>query len=50
MIHYDNNVVSRLEENQPCYILYRLDSENNQGYEWLFITYSPDDAHVSQLA
>ncbi|XP_028407939.1 twinfilin-1-like [Dendronephthya gigantea] len=45
---YDSSVLSRLEEKQPCYILYRLDSENNQGYEWLFITYSPDNAPVRE--
>lgn len=45
---YDSSVLSRLEELQPCYILYRLDSENNQGYEWLLITYSPDNAPVRE--
>lgn len=45
---YDSSVLSRLEERQPAYILYRLDSENNQGYEWLFITYSPDNAPVRE--
>lgn len=45
---YDSSVLSRLEENQPCYILYRLDTQNNQGYEWLFVTYSPDHAPVRE--
>ena len=49
-VHYDSSVLSRLEENQPCYILYRLDTQNNQGYEWLFVTYSPDHAPVSVVA
>ena len=35
-----------LEEKDPCYLFYRLDTQNNQGYEWLFISYSPDFAKV----
>ncbi|EDO45331.1 predicted protein [Nematostella vectensis] len=45
---YDDAVVRHLEEKQPCYILYRLDSKNNQGYEWLFIAYSPDFSPIRQ--
>ncbi|KAH9496320.1 Twinfilin-2-A [Bulinus truncatus] len=32
----------------PCYILYRLDTKNSMGYEWLFIAWSPDFAPVRQ--
>ncbi|XP_069792680.1 twinfilin-2 isoform X2 [Narcine bancroftii] len=39
---YDNFILPLLEDLQPCYILYRLDSQNAQGYEWLFISWSPD--------
>lgn len=39
---YDKSILPLLEEVEPCYIFYRLDSRNNQGYEWLFISYSPD--------
>ncbi|RIA93102.1 hypothetical protein C1645_796666 [Glomus cerebriforme] len=36
-----------LEEKLPCYILYRLDSKSSTGdYEWLFMSYVPDLAHV----
>lgn len=35
-----------LDELQPCYILYRLDTQNAQGYEWLFISWSPDNSPV----
>lgn len=45
---YDSSVLQRLDGNQPCYILFRLDSENNQGYEWLLITYSPDNAPIRE--
>lgn len=39
---YDNAILPLLEEKDPCFLFYRLDSKNNQGYEWLFISYSPD--------
>lgn len=43
---YDSFVLPLLEEKQPCYILYRLDSQNAQGYEWIFIAWSPDHSPV----
>lgn len=45
---YENYVMPQLEENQPCYILFRLDSKNASGYEWLFISWSPDTATIRQ--
>lgn len=45
---YDKYILSLIEENQPCYLLYRLDSKNSFGYEWLFISWSPDSAPVRQ--
>ncbi|XP_043943345.1 twinfilin-1 isoform X2 [Protopterus annectens] len=45
---YDYHVLSHLEDKQPCYILYRLDSQNAQGYEWIFIAWSPDHSPVRQ--
>lgn len=44
---YDPFVLPLLDEQQPCYVLYRLDSQNAQGYEWLFISWSPDSSPVS---
>ncbi|RHZ88592.1 hypothetical protein Glove_22g100 [Diversispora epigaea] len=36
-----------LDEEKPCYILYRLDSKSSTGnYEWLFLAYVPDNAKV----
>ncbi|CAG8517611.1 2606_t:CDS:10 [Diversispora eburnea] len=36
-----------LDEANPCYILYRLDSKSSSGnYEWLFLAYVPDNAKV----
>ncbi|XP_072845877.1 twinfilin-2 isoform X2 [Pogona vitticeps] len=43
---YDTFVLPLLDELQPCYILYRLDTQNAQGYEWLFISWSPDNSPV----
>jgi len=45
---FDKCILSTIEPKQPCYIFYRLDSQNNQGYEWLFIAYSPDDSEIRQ--
>uniref|UniRef100_A0A8C5N0I1 Twinfilin-1 n=1 Tax=Leptobrachium leishanense TaxID=445787 RepID=A0A8C5N0I1_9ANUR len=45
---YDGYVLPLLEDKHPCYILYRLDSQNQQGYEWIFIAWSPDYSHVRQ--
>lgn len=43
---YDSLVLPLLEDDVPCYILYRLDSTNNQGYEWIFLAWSPDHSTV----
>ncbi|XP_041794195.1 twinfilin-1-like [Chelmon rostratus] len=43
---YDSSVLPFLEDGVPCYILYRLDSTNNQGFEWIFLTWSPDHSTV----
>ncbi|CAG9772791.1 unnamed protein product [Ceutorhynchus assimilis] len=45
---YDKYVIPLIEENQPCYILYRLDNKTSLGYEWLFISWSPDGAPIRQ--
>ncbi|ELU12338.1 hypothetical protein CAPTEDRAFT_150315 [Capitella teleta] len=45
---WDPLVVPQLEEKQPCFIMYRLDSANEMGYQWIFISYSPDFSPVRQ--
>ncbi|XP_030636976.1 twinfilin-1b [Chanos chanos] len=45
---YDAYVLPLLEDGMPSYLLYRLDSTNNQGYEWLFLAWSPDNSPVRQ--
>ena len=37
-----------LDDNQPCYILYRLDTRSSHGYDWLLINYAPDCAPIRQ--
>ncbi|XP_071078269.1 toll-like receptor 9 isoform X3 [Desmodus rotundus] len=43
---YDRAVLPLLDAQQPCYLLYRLDSKNAQGFEWLFLAWSPDNSPV----
>eukprot|EP00112_Aurelia_sp_Birch-Aquarium-sp1_P006044 Seg1675.7 transcript_id=Seg1675.7/GoldUCD/mRNA.D3Y31 product=Twinfilin-1 protein_id=Seg1675.7/GoldUCD/D3Y31 len=43
---YESCVLPFLVDKEPSYVLYRLDTKNNQGYQWLFIAYSPDFAKV----
>lgn len=43
---YDHFLLPLLDPQEPCYILYRLDSHNAQGYEWVFISWSPDQSPV----
>ncbi|XP_062849023.1 twinfilin-1a [Trichomycterus rosablanca] len=43
---YNSLVLPLLEKDHPCYILYRLDSTNSQGHEWVFIAWSPDSSPV----
>ncbi|KAG5889236.1 hypothetical protein JTB14_006372 [Gonioctena quinquepunctata] len=45
---FDAYISPIIEENQPCYLLYRLDNKNSLGYEWLFISWSPDTAPIRQ--
>jgi len=44
---YDRAVLPLLDAQQPCYLLYRLDTQNAQGFEWLFLAWSPDNSPVS---
>ncbi|XP_055985311.1 toll-like receptor 9 isoform X1 [Sorex fumeus] len=43
---YDRAVLPLLDPQQPCYLLFRLDSRNAQGFEWLFLAWSPDNSPV----
>ncbi|XP_072940270.1 twinfilin [Epargyreus clarus] len=43
---FDKYVPSLIEDEIPCYILYRFDSTNSLGHEWLLLSWSPDNAAV----
>lgn len=43
---YDAFLLPLLTPQEPCYILYRLDSKNAQGYEWIFLAWSPEQSPV----
>ncbi|XP_072308395.1 twinfilin-2-like isoform X1 [Eucyclogobius newberryi] len=45
---YDHFLLPLLTPLEPCYLLYRLDSKNAQGFEWIFIAWSPDQSPVRQ--
>lgn len=47
---YDPFLLPLLTPQEPCYILYRLDSKNAQGYEWIFLAWSPEQSPVSVIA
>ena len=36
---YDAFVLSHIEEKEPCFLLYRLDSTNSAGSNYLFISF-----------
>uniref|UniRef100_A0A5K3F1K7 Twinfilin n=1 Tax=Mesocestoides corti TaxID=53468 RepID=A0A5K3F1K7_MESCO len=45
---FDQLVKPLLEPSTASYFLYRLDSKNDLGYEWVLFTWIPDEAHVWQ--
>jgi len=45
---WDSYLVPRLEEKQPCFIIYRLDERSETGFLWVYLAYSPDFSPVKQ--
>lgn len=45
---YDKLIQPLIEENVPCFILYRLDSKTSLGFAWLLISFIPDTATIRQ--
>lgn len=45
---YDRFLLPLLDDQEPCYVFYRLDSHNALGYEWIFMSWSPDQSPVRQ--
>jgi len=41
-------IQSMIEENVPCFILYRLDNKTSLGYAWLLLSWIPDTATIRQ--
>jgi len=41
-----NGLQAELQANIPCYIFYRLDSQNMNGYNWVLFSYVPDGSTV----
>lgn len=47
-LHYDVMVLPQLMNEQPCYLMYRLDSQHEGSYQWVFICWSPDFSPVRE--
>ncbi|XP_030371347.1 twinfilin [Scaptodrosophila lebanonensis] len=45
---FDKLISPLIEENVPCYILYRLDTKIPLGYAWLLLSWIPDTATTRQ--
>ncbi|XP_005188837.1 twinfilin [Musca domestica] len=45
---FDKLITPLIEENVPCYILYRLDTKTQVGPAWLLISWVPDTATIRQ--
>ncbi|XP_063361255.1 twinfilin [Cydia amplana] len=43
---FEKYLPSLIVEDMPCYMLYRFDSTNSLGHEWLLLSWSPDSAAV----
>ncbi|XP_076344198.1 twinfilin-1-like isoform X1 [Tachypleus tridentatus] len=45
---YESFVCQFIEERQPCYLFYRLDSQMDTGCDWVLISWSPDNSPVRE--
>uniref|UniRef100_A0A8C2YQW8 Twinfilin-1 n=1 Tax=Chinchilla lanigera TaxID=34839 RepID=A0A8C2YQW8_CHILA len=50
LVDYEGFILPLLEDKQPFYLLFRLDSQNAHGYQWIFIASSPDHSHLPTRA
>ena len=46
---YDDMVLELLDEDESCFIIYRLDEARGKHFEHVLITWQPEDAPVSHL-
>ncbi|ORX53293.1 actin depolymerizing protein [Piromyces finnis] len=44
----DYDITQWLNPASPCYILYRLDSKTTETFDWIIISYVPDDSRVRE--
>ncbi|XP_059490417.1 twinfilin [Neocloeon triangulifer] len=45
---FDLCVPRMVQEKQPCYLLYRLDTKTGSNFDWVLISWSPEDSPVRQ--
>nr|CAH8847256.1 unnamed protein product [Trichobilharzia regenti] len=45
---FEHVIKQLLEFDSPCYIFYRLDSDNSFGHDWVFISWVPESSNVRQ--
>jgi twinfilin-like protein len=45
---WDALILPQLEDKQPAYFMFRLDEQSGTGYQWVYISYSPDHSPVRQ--
>jgi len=45
---WDRLVPPAVDHDQPAYFLYRTDDNDGSGYQWIFLSWSPDHAHTRQ--
>lgn len=43
---WDTLVLRHIENDEPCYLFYRLDDKDGEAYRWILISWSPDSASV----
>ena len=43
---WDGFVLPSIDDNEPCYLLYRMDEKDGETYKWLMISWSPDSASI----
>ncbi|XP_073951119.1 twinfilin actin binding protein [Choristoneura fumiferana] len=43
---FDKYLPGMIVDDMPCYLLYRFDTTNSVGHEWLLLSWSPDDSPV----
>lgn len=45
---YDKCILDVVDAGECCYVVYRLDTKNSNGFDWIFISYSHDNSLVRE--